>query len=80
MRDRTEPLKFIHFKKRIFVPGLNKYFEQNVDVNLVSNLQIYRQVDGDLYWEHLDACGYIPKTDYDCVVCQNKENKKEKTK
>lgn len=78
MRDKQEPLKFVHFKKRIFVPGLNKYFEQNVEVSQIGNLQMWRQDSGDLYWEHLDSCGYIPKTDYDCVVCS--QAKKEKAK
>jgi hypothetical protein len=70
-RDKSEPIEFAHLHNRIFLAGLNKQLEKGIDQRSCQGIQMWRQPNGDVYWEYQGKCGYLGATLFQSLVCSN---------
>lgn len=71
MRNKSEPIEFAHTSNRIFVAGLNKHLEKGLDQKTYPGLDMWRQENGDVYWEYQGKCGYLAASLFESLVCKN---------
>lgn len=70
-RDKSEPIEFAHLHNRVFLAGLNKQLEKGIDQRSCPGIGLWRQSNGDVYWEYEGKCGYLGSTLFQSLVCSN---------
>lgn len=70
-RERSEPIEFAHLTNRIFLAGINKQLEKGIDQRSCQGIEMWRQGNGDVYWEYEGKCGYLAGNLFQSLVCKN---------
>ena len=69
-RDKSEPIEFAHLVNRIFLAGINKQLEKGIDQRSCQGIEMWRQSNGDVYWEYQGKCGYLAASLFQSLVCK----------
>jgi hypothetical protein len=71
-------------QRKNFLAGINKQLEKGIDQRSCAGISMWRQANGDLYWEYQGKCGYLAASLFQSLVCKDLEaatpRQKEKAK